>query len=265
MSHVAVLRHRSRIGCHLRAVPRCCVAGRDGWRPERDLTPPPVVCGKVAPVTGGRFGSTALLSQPALPIGSKPVLPGRLQIRVGGGDNTKMALKILGENPLYLETWGELSRYLDWLFAKGGGPREFYDNAAFRIIQDVAADKAAHEARRIPPGDNVLAIGVDYISGYAGALWFCEGPVERRMSATVGPGVAELVWVSSNSNPPESDPEVVSDPWRPAYFDRVSVLPFSGIRSAVEEYFREDTGFRPTAIHWVKGKYSGELYEEDEA
>ncbi|MEV0041280.1 Imm1 family immunity protein [Streptomyces sp. NPDC050804] len=172
-----------------------------------------------------------------------------------------MTLKVLGETPLYLETSSEVREYLDTVFAEGYRLGKSHIDLTFQVIWDVEADKIARSAP-----DNVLSIGIDFSSEYGGLLWYCDGMLSHRVSAEVGHDVANHAWVSLNPTPPHSDPKVLSDPWCPTFFDRISVVPLSSIRPVVEEYFREGTGFRPAQVQWTKGHYTGELYvEEDEA
>ncbi|MFI9585828.1 Imm1 family immunity protein [Streptomyces sp. NPDC052236] len=174
-----------------------------------------------------------------------------------------MPLKVLGDKPLYLETGSEVHRYLDALFTQGL-PLKSFANIDFQVVEDVSADRIAHKDMSVP--DNVLSIGVDYSSGYGGLLWYCDGRLVDRVAAAVGADVASYVWVSLNPTPPESDPKVLSDPSCPSFFDRISALPVPAVRSTVEEFFHEGTGFRPTQIQWAKGNFTGELcVEEDEA
>ncbi|MFF7278889.1 Imm1 family immunity protein [Streptomyces griseorubiginosus] len=171
-----------------------------------------------------------------------------------------MALKVLGETPLFLESQSEVRAYLDVVFAEGSRLKSSVE-LAFQVIWDVASDKVYASTP-----DNVLSIGINFSSEYAGILWYCEGTVSHRVSAEVGHDVANHAWVSLNPTAPDSDPKVLSDPGCPTFFDRVSALPLSSIRPVVEEYFRAGTGFRPTQVQWTKGHYTGELYvEEDEA
>ncbi|GHH19952.1 Imm1 family immunity protein [Streptomyces rubradiris] len=109
----------------------------------------------------------------------------------------------------------------------------------------------------------VLGIGLDYTSGYGALLWYCDGEFRKEVAALSGAEVTEHVWVSRNPSPPAADPQVVRDPWNPSYFNRISVLPLDDVRPVVEEYFRESTGLRPTGVQWVKGHFTGELYEEE--
>lgn len=171
-----------------------------------------------------------------------------------------MTLKVLGETPAYLETQSDVKEYLDAVFSEGRRIKSSVDSA-FQVIWDVASDKM-----HASPPYNVLSVGINFSSEYAGILWYCEGSISERVSAEAGHDVANHAWVSLNPSPPEWDPKVLSDPGSPAFFDRASVLPLSDIRPVVEEYCREGTGFRPTQVQWVKGHYTGEVYtEEDEA
>ncbi|MFE3858625.1 Imm1 family immunity protein [Streptomyces griseorubiginosus] len=169
-----------------------------------------------------------------------------------------MALKVLGETPLFLESQIEVRAHLDAVFAEGRRLKSSVD-LAFQVISDVASDRVYASTP-----DNVLSIGINFSSEYAGILWYCEGTVSRRVSAEVGHDVANHAWVSLNPTPPDLDPKVLSDPGCPTFFDRVSALPLSSIRPVVEEYFRAGTGFRPTQVQWTKGHYTGELYVEEE-
>ncbi|WP_331718034.1 Imm1 family immunity protein (plasmid) [[Kitasatospora] papulosa] len=168
-----------------------------------------------------------------------------------------MTLKVLGETPLYLETQSEVHEYLAAVFAEGDRLKSSTD-ITFQVIGDAVAHKMA-----ISTPDNALSIGINFRSGYGGLLWHCDGILAHRVSAEVGHDVAYNAWVSLNSDPPQTDPKVLSDPSCPTFFDRISVVPLPSIRPVVEEYFREGTGFRPTQMQWTKGHYTGELYIEE--
>lgn len=165
-----------------------------------------------------------------------------------------MTLKVFNEDPLYLETPNELNEYLDKIFTEDRNV-DTERVASFQAL-DVATGKTETP-------DNVLTIGIDYPSGYGAILWYCVGAISERVAESLGKDIADNVWVSCNPDPPETDPQVVCDPWCPSYFNRISALPLSEVRSVVEEYFREGTGFRPTQIYWAKGYYTGELQVDD--
>ncbi|MEV3860616.1 Imm1 family immunity protein [Streptomyces sp. NPDC050095] len=170
-----------------------------------------------------------------------------------------MALKVLGCDPVYLETEGEVRGYLDALFDAAVAAKSYAD-VHFQFVEDASVDRGTHGVMSWP--DNVLVVGLDYPSGYGGLIWWCEGRFADRVREELGTDVADSAWVSLNPTPPESDPKVLSDPSTPYFFDRVSVLSLHIVRAAVEEYFREGTGFRPKGVEWVKGHFTGELYED---
>ncbi|GLW03949.1 Imm1 family immunity protein [Streptomyces lavendulae] len=111
--------------------------------------------------------------------------------------------------------------------------------------------------------DNVLGVGVDHESGFGGLVWYCMDDVAERVAESQGEEVADYVWVSRNLSPPAVDPEVVYDRGGPTCFNRISAIPVEDVRSSVLEYYREGTGFRPTCVEWIKGNFTGELYEEE--
>ncbi|MGW8697260.1 Imm1 family immunity protein [Streptomyces eurythermus] len=162
-----------------------------------------------------------------------------------------MAVKVFDREPFYLTTASETQEYLDRIFTEE--KQEGYLSVDFQIIRN---DEAVM--------DNILGVGLDYTSGYGALLWYCDGEFSEEVAAVSGAEVAEHVWVSRNPSPPEADPRVVCDPWSPSYFNRVSVIALDGVRPVVEEYFRESTGLRPAGVEWVKGHFTGELYEENE-
>lgn len=170
-----------------------------------------------------------------------------------------MALKILGDEPRYLETESEMHQYLDSIFSKGSHA-ESSANVDFQVVQNVSADRIAHNLTSVP--DNVLSIGIDTSTGYGGILWYCDGGMIDRVAESSGDDVARNAWVSLNENPPETDPRVLCDPSCPSFFDRISALPLPVVRATVETYFHEGSGFRPRLIQWARGHFTGELYTE---
>ncbi|MFI8349021.1 Imm1 family immunity protein [Streptomyces sp. NPDC085596] len=172
-----------------------------------------------------------------------------------------MALKVLGDEPIYLETEREMRQYLDSIFSKGSHS-ESLANVDFQIVQNTSADRVARNIISAP--DNVLSIGIDHCTGYGGILWYCDGEMIDRVAESSGTDVARNAWVSLNENPPKTDPRVLSDPSCPSFFDRVSALPLLVVRLTVEDYFREGSGFRPRLIQWTKGHFTGELYTQTE-
>ncbi|MEU0443837.1 Imm1 family immunity protein [Streptomyces sp. NPDC006186] len=167
-----------------------------------------------------------------------------------GQEGRVVALKVFGRPPLYLATTSDVQKYLDEIFHEE--KKTGYMTAECQVIHGSDPE--------IP--ENVLQVGIDYESGYGAVLWYCDGEMRERVAVDSSPDVAEHVWVSWNPSPPEVDPQVLSDPWCPSYFNRISAIPLDVFRSVIEEYFRSGTGFRPEGVQWVKGQFTGELYEE---
>ncbi|MER7753637.1 Imm1 family immunity protein [Kitasatospora sp. NPDC097643] len=90
----------------------------------------------------------------------------------------------------------------------------------------------------------VLA-SVDTDTGYGGLIWSVTG----RYPTHEWP--FDNMWVSDNKMPPEVDPQVLSDPHTPAFFDRCSALPIAQLKDALREFCRSGNGTRPTSIDWV--------------
>ncbi|MFB7496357.1 Imm1 family immunity protein [Streptomyces sp. NPDC056161] len=163
-----------------------------------------------------------------------------------------MTIKVFGQEPLHLTNDRELQDFLDEIFAEEN--KEGYLNVDIQAVKDETEDI-----------DNVLSIGLDYDSGYGALIWHCTDGVAEQIKTFASADVAEYVWVSWNPAPPAVDPQIVSDPWCPSFFNRVSAIPLSDVRSAVEAYYRESTGYRPSTLQWVKGNFTGELLEEVDA
>ncbi|WP_078661706.1 Imm1 family immunity protein [Streptomyces sp. NRRL B-24484] len=98
--------------------------------------------------------------------------------------------------------------------------------------------------------DNCLAVSVNVSTGYGGLVWFFNN--EKKG------GVYGRTWVSDNPEPPDFDPQVVSDPGYPLFHDPASTLPIDQVRRAVEEYVRVGTGDRPKSVGWIGGAMSGQ-------
>jgi hypothetical protein len=167
-----------------------------------------------------------------------------------GQEGRVVALKVSGRPPLYLATTSDVQKYLDEVFTEE--KKTGYTTADYQILHGGDTE--------IP--ENVLGVGIDYESGYGAVLWYCDGEMRENVATSTSSDVAENVWVSWNPSPPEVDPQVVSDPASPSYFNRISAIPLSVVGSVIEEYFRSGTGFRPAGLQWVKGHFTGELYEE---
>jgi hypothetical protein len=106
--------------------------------------------------------------------------------------------------------------------------------------------------------DNYLRVGVNSITGYGGLVWY----VSPKRAKDSGDEKDRFCWVSDNPNPPDFDPQVLSDPGSPLCYDRGSTLPISCIREALEEFCRTATGDRPECINWVHGEINGERLAE---
>ncbi|MFK3734630.1 Imm1 family immunity protein [Streptomyces sp. NPDC088090] len=162
-----------------------------------------------------------------------------------------MALKVFGEEQFILKDEQEFSKFLEELFSPT--KKTGYESLDFQLLENPDSET-----------DNILGLGVDYDSGYGAAIWYCSGNIAKKVQEISGEEVANSVWVSWTATPPEVDPEIVRDPWSPTFFNRVSALPLEQVRKILESYFREGTGHRPTGVEWVKGHFTGELYEEND-
>jgi hypothetical protein len=107
-----------------------------------------------------------------------------------------------------------------------------------------------------------LTVTVNHDNGYGGLVWYADGNTAKRLAETKGEEFSDSIWVSTNPSPPEFEPEILSDPWAPAYIHRTSALPLAALRSALEEFCAEGTGDRPTCIEWVEGNFDGTLLED---
>ncbi|MER6216238.1 Imm1 family immunity protein [Streptomyces sp. NPDC001674] len=102
-----------------------------------------------------------------------------------------------------------------------------------------------------------LTVTVNHENGYGGLVWYADGNTAKRLTETKGEEFSDSIWVSANPNPPEFEPEILSDPWAPAYIHRTSALPLADIRSALKEFCTTGNGDRPTCIGWVEGNFNG--------
>jgi hypothetical protein len=109
---------------------------------------------------------------------------------------------------------------------------------------------------------SMLEVSANMQNGLGGVTWFAGWDGARRFKENPGDQQDELgdhFWLSDSENPPNFDPEVMSDPYSPLYFNPRCVLPIADIREVVEEYCRVQ-GNRPTAIKWVAGTQGGSPY-----
>ncbi|MFF7216351.1 Imm1 family immunity protein [Streptomyces sp. NPDC008238] len=101
--------------------------------------------------------------------------------------------------------------------------------------------------------NNFLMVSLNRETGYGGLIWFVN-------AGYPGPDPDEVldnIWVSDNPNPPAFDPEVISNPGEPYWFEPRSTLPAADIEAAVEEFCRVRTGIRPECVQWTLGEVSG--------
>ncbi|MBD0676161.1 Imm1 family immunity protein [Streptomyces sp. CBMA156] len=100
--------------------------------------------------------------------------------------------------------------------------------------------------------NNCLMVSINASSGYGGLIWFSTDDHPQRG------GAWGKTWVSDNPEPPDFDPQVVSDPGYPLFHDPASTLPIAQVRQAVEEFNRIATGGRPECLSWIGGAISGQ-------
>lgn len=101
-----------------------------------------------------------------------------------------------------------------------------------------------------------LEVSLNLRTGYGGAVWFAGGREAKRIEEETGSDIGYYFWVSDNEAHPEVDPQIVSDPHSPSYFDYRGAFPVESVRSIVEEYCLA-SGDRPSVIHWVAGNQNG--------
>lgn len=162
-----------------------------------------------------------------------------LNVRIGGAYH-------------HAETWPEMSSVIDLVLREqhvsipgvGIGDPVSFSFAEYRRTA---------ETRGLWP-DNYLRIGVNSTTGYGGLVWY----VSPKRAEASGEEKDQYCWVSDNPNPPNFDPQVLSDPGSPLCYDRRSTMPISCVREALEEFCRMATGDRPEFISWVRGEINGE-------
>ncbi|MFE3488711.1 MULTISPECIES: Imm1 family immunity protein [Streptomyces] len=93
-------------------------------------------------------------------------------------------------------------------------------------------------------------------TGFGGVVWFAgdqdlgsvQNPTERKLR--------ENFWVSESESPPDFDPDILSDPHVPSFFDSRGAIPIATLRDVVNEYC-ELFGGRPGGVKWVAGNQNG--------
>ncbi|MGW0086117.1 Imm1 family immunity protein [Streptomyces sp. NPDC003393] len=151
----------------------------------------------------------------------------------------------------HAETEEERTRIIDEVMSGLRGEEESEsryfpgEDAWFCLADGPCGDEGA------VPASNVR-VAVNRRTGYGALVWFADQRFPRAG------GVWDSVWVSDNSEVPDVDPRVVSDPGYPLFHDPASTLPIARVRAAVEEFVRIDTGERPECVGWVSGGVNGQ-------
>ncbi|RVX40558.1 immunity protein Imm1 of predicted polymorphic toxin system [Nonomuraea polychroma] len=167
-----------------------------------------------------------------------------------------MILSVLFNNEVhYSESWDATSRLITEAMESLRGEEQeadgaFYpgDDAWFRLAERGDSDEA-------PVAKSYLRVAINRHTGYGAAVWFVNQEFPK------GGEIYESVWISDNSEPPDFDPRVVSDPHYPLFHDPTSTLPIPRIRTVVEEFCRVGTGERPECISWVAGEMNGQRFD----
>ncbi|MFB6985282.1 Imm1 family immunity protein [Streptomyces sp. NPDC056178] len=130
----------------------------------------------------------------------------------------------------------------------------------FRVGQGLGTDvKASWLAMSSEAGQNpmsMLEVSANLKNGLAGAVWFAGWEEGVRFKKHPADNLVDHPWISDSGNPPNFDPEVLSDAHCPSYFDPRGVLPVAKICEVIEEYC-ESLGDRPRGINWVPGELNG--------
>ncbi|MFC7790560.1 Imm1 family immunity protein [Streptomyces cinereoruber] len=106
-----------------------------------------------------------------------------------------------------------------------------------------------------------LTVALNHDNGYGGLVWYPDGSLAERLGEKLGQDFADATWVSYNPEPPEFDPEIVIDPWVPTLMNRMSALPVTLLKAALEEFCSTGTGERPESVEWTEGQYDGTLMQ----
>lgn len=101
--------------------------------------------------------------------------------------------------------------------------------------------------------DNFLRVAVNDETRYGGLTW---GVTDKHPTLSG-------VWISDNPNPPEFDPQVISDPGCPVLYEPHSTLPLILVRAALEEFCYSGTGARPESVKWVRGSVNGRRLDSE--
>lgn len=148
----------------------------------------------------------------------------------------------------------DVSRSLDEVFGTAPGA-ETHVKAEWVFLED--------EGDQTPI--SMLEVSANMQNGLGGVVWFAGWNDAGRFKKDPGDqqdDLGDYFWLSDTDNPPDSDPEVMSDHYSPLYFDPRCVLSIAEIRKVVEEYCRIQ-GNRPAGINWVAGTQGGSRYTAD--
>ncbi|MFJ8601360.1 Imm1 family immunity protein [Streptomyces shenzhenensis] len=133
----------------------------------------------------------------------------------------------------------------------------------FRDGQCVESDVAATWLTLDDRGEDpvsILEVSANLKTGFGGVVWHAGGREAERLERETGNDIGRYFWVSDSKEPPESDPDVLSDAHVPSFFDPRGVLPLREIRKVIEEYCQL-RGARPTRICWIAGNQNGTRLE----
>lgn len=105
--------------------------------------------------------------------------------------------------------------------------------------------------------DNLLQVAINRSTGFGALIWGVTMKSPRKG------GIYDSVWISDNPQPPNFDPQLISDPGYPLFHDPHSALPLSQVRKALEEFCETGTGDRPECVNWIEGYFNGQRLDRD--
>ncbi|MFF2628696.1 Imm1 family immunity protein [Kitasatospora griseola] len=150
-----------------------------------------------------------------------------------------MILKVMiGDEWLHGEADGEVNR----IISKVMEDLEHGDQAWISVDGETSEDARPN---------NFLVVSLNRSTGYGGLIWFVDGRFPKQE------GIYKSTWISDNPEPPQEDPDVITDLHCPVFLDRASAIPLTVVRDVIEEYWRTGTGDRPKRINWVQGHMNG--------